>query len=416
MLKNRTQSKILIFLSNMVLMMLSILLTFCLAEFAVRHFLNPPFTAYLDDKREMECDRMLGWRNKSNIVKIDETDGYVHQVVINSAGMHDREHVLRKDKDVFRILVLGDSFVAAEQVTERESSHAVIESVLNALSDSHVRYEVISAGITGWGPAEELMYFRTAGQFYNPDLVLVFWYAGNDLSDVIPDHTRSCSGIGCYSPYFAVCNGRFDTEPWFSVPGISPTKIKCSMVKKTLTSSLNYLYHHSRLYQQLTPLLAQRQSSVKLSFRFSPWLDDNHDEILEYAYQVTDGIFTTLANEANQVGAKTAVIIVSPKEAINSEVLSPREQREMIEQIKIQYPDFSGRINGRLCNLKITTLMKAKGIPVLDLYPAFVKHLRTGGSALYCTRDGHWNVHGNKMAGELVAQWLVDHQLMHISR
>jgi hypothetical protein len=416
MLMNRTQNKILIFLGNIVLMVLSILLTLCLAEFAARYFLNPPFIAYLDDKPESQCDRMLGWRTKSHTVKIDATDGYVHQVVTNSAGMHDREHALHKDKDVFRILVLGDSFVAAEQVTEREGSHSVIESVLNTLSNSHIRYEVISAGESGWGPAQELMYFRTAGHFYNPDLVLVFWYAGNDLSDVIPDHSRSCSGIGCYSPYFAVCNGRFDTEPWFSVPGISPAKTKCSKGAKALTRSLNYLYHQSRLYQQLTPLLAQRQSGVKLSFRFSPWLEDNHDEILEYAYQVTDGIFTTLANEANQVGAKTAVIIVSPKEAINFELLSSRKQLEMIEQIKIQYPSFSGKLNNRLCNQKITKLMTVKSIPVLDLHPAFVKYLRAGGHALYCDKDGHWNVHGNKMAGELIVQWLVNNQLVHFSR
>ena len=87
MLKNWTQSKILIFFSNIVLMVLSILLTLCLAEFAARHLLNPP---YGDDYFEFngtlaECDRMLGWRNKSNTVKIDETEGYVHQVVINSA-------------------------------------------------------------------------------------------------------------------------------------------------------------------------------------------------------------------------------------------------------------------------------------------------------------------------------------------
>jgi len=415
MLKNWTQSKILIFFSNIVLMVLSILLTLCLAEFAARHLLNPP---YGDDYFEFngtlaECDRMLGWRNKSNTVKIDETEGYVHQVVINSAGMHDREHFLKKDKDVFRILVLGDSFVEAKQVAERESSHAVIESVLNALSDSPIRYEVISAGVYMWGTEQELMYFRTAGQFYTPDLVLVFWYA-NDLADVLPDNLRACSGIACSAPYFAVCNGRFDTEPWFSVPGISPTMGKCSTAKKTLTSSLNYLYHHSHLYQQLAPLLLKRQSAVKLASKYSPWLENNHDEILEYAYQVTDGILTTLASEANQVGAKTAVIIVPPKDLVYYEV-PYREQREMIEQIEIQYPDFRERLNHRLCNQKITTLMMAKSITVLDLQPAFVKHLQTGGDALYWDRNNHWNVRGNKMAAELIAKWLLDNQLVHIS-
>ncbi len=407
MLKNWTRSQAVSIGSKIGLMGLSILIALGLVEFAARQFLNPPYSK--DNGNLWQCERTLGWRGKRNTVTTINTEGYVHEVVRNSAGMHDGEHSRQKDKDVFRILVLGDSFVEARQVAEQESSHAVIESFLNAASGSNIRYEVISAGASAWGPAQELMYFRTEGQFYAPDLVLVFWYPANDLSDVLPEHRMTFEGTNCYAPYFAICNGRFDAEPWFSAPGISPTKENCYTVKKILNSVLNYLYHQSRLYQQLEPLFVKNQSSIKYAFEFSPWLENNHDEILDYAYQVTDGIYTNLASEANRSGAKIVVVIIPLKQAVYYELGSPFR-----EQIEIQYPGLKG-VAPRSPNQIITTLMMAKGIHVLDLQPAFVEHLRAGGGVIYWNTDSHWNIPGNQMAGELIARWLVNNQLVPLS-
>ena len=39
-----------------------------------------------------------------------------HEIVTNSVGMRDREHAVGKQDGVFRILVLGDSFMEANQV------------------------------------------------------------------------------------------------------------------------------------------------------------------------------------------------------------------------------------------------------------------------------------------------------------
>src|SRR5688572_24293624 len=176
---NSIQKQISIIGSRVILALLGVSMALVLAEFAARQFLGRPYTE--DNGDLWACERLIGWRGKPHTTTRINTQGYVHEVVRNSAGMHDKEHPIEKAADVFRILVLGDSFVEARQVAGHESSHSILEKALNAAAPANIRFEVISAGASAWGPAQELMYFRTEGQLYQPNLVLAFWYPANDL-------------------------------------------------------------------------------------------------------------------------------------------------------------------------------------------------------------------------------------------
>ncbi len=378
-----------------------------LAEFMARQLPGRPYTE--DNGNLWACDRLVGWRGKRNDTAIIDTEGYIHEVVKNSAGMHDVEHQIEKESNVFRILIIGDSFVEARQVEEDETSHNVIEETLNEFAPSTLKFEVISAGSIAWGPAQELMYFRTEGKYYNPDLVLGFWYPANDLMDILPDHRMTFEGTNCYAPYFAICQGKFDPEPWFSAPGLSPIQGNCSSLKKGMASLLNRLYFSSRLYQRLEPLLVKHQARIRYAYNFSPWLKDSTDPTLVYAYQVTDGIYTQLASEANHIGAKVALVIAPLKEAIYDE-LDPAYHQELVAR----YPELRDG-NPRLPNEKLAEIMTSRGIPMLDLHSPFVTHLKAGGGVLYGHIDTHWNVPGNQLAGKLIAQWLIDEQLVPVA-
>ena len=394
---------------NLILLIFGVALALGLAELAARQLPGRP---YAEDNGDLwACERLVGWRGKPNTNRIVNTQGYEHEVIRNSAGMHDDEHSLAKPDNVFRILVIGDSFVEARQVTTPESSHSVLEETLNATAPPNLSYEVINAGASAWGPAQALMYFRSEGRRYAPDLVVNFWYPANDLSDILPDHRMTFEGTNCYAPYFVRCDQQFDPNPWYSAPGLSPTyKQPCSSLKKATVSFLNWLYFKSRLYQRLEPLLAGHQAKVKYEFEFSPWLENRPDETLDYAYQITDGIFSQLATEAGQIGAKSAIIVVPLKEAVYYELGSPYR-----EQFEAEYPDLKN-VNPELPSQKINALMTPKGVPVLDLQPFFVEHLKRGGGVLYWEVDSHWNVPGNRFSGERVAQWLIEQKLVPAPR
>jgi hypothetical protein len=403
MLKKRASGQIIRLSSRILLVLLGIGFALVVAEFGARQFLGRPYTE--DNGDLWQCDRLLGWRGTPHTSTEINTEGYIHEFVKNSAGMHDQEHQPAKPEGVFRILVIGDSFVEARQVATSQTSSSVLETALNS-NNSNLRYEVISAGASAWGPAQELMYFRSEGKFFSPDLVLGFWYPANDLMDVLPDHRMTFTGTNCYAPYFAICNDSFDPEPWFSSPGISPALNNCSSFKKLAANGLYQLYLHSRLYQHLEPLLARYQPGIIYNFNFSPWLEDPPDPILDYAYTVTDHIYAELNEEMARMGGKAALVIVPVKEALYYEVdLSARQQ------IEARYPRLKDS-NPRLPNQRLIALMEARNIPVLDLQPGFAAHLKGGGGVLYGDVDSHWNIPGNQFVGQLIAQWLIDSHLV----
>ena len=104
-------------------------------------------------------------------------------VQINQEGFRDIEHARAKPEGVTRILVLGDSFIEAMQVP----LEATVARRLQAELDPEAkRIEVISMGISGFGTAGELLLYERLGRAYQPDIVLLNFYVGNDVRNNSP--------------------------------------------------------------------------------------------------------------------------------------------------------------------------------------------------------------------------------------
>jgi hypothetical protein len=99
---------------------------------------------------------------------------------INARGMRaDRDYAYEKPPGTSRIVSLGDSFTIGYEVDVRNTFSSVLEEELRARG---VSVEVLNAGVSGHGTAEELLYLRRELFRYQPDLVLVSFF-GNDLVD-----------------------------------------------------------------------------------------------------------------------------------------------------------------------------------------------------------------------------------------
>src|SRR3989304_9665851 len=106
-------------------------------------------------------------------------------VHINSQGLRDVEHSVAKAPGVFRLLLLGDSYIEALQVPLDQTIGRQLEQRLNS-SGGAQRYEVISMGVSGYGTASQYLYYRERGRNYRPDLVLLALYPGNDVRNNSP--------------------------------------------------------------------------------------------------------------------------------------------------------------------------------------------------------------------------------------
>ena len=104
------------------------------------------------------------------------------RIEIDSDGLRDREYAPGKEDGTFRILVLGDSLTAGLQVPVEETFCKRIERAL-AAERAAPRIEVVNAGISGYGTADELRYLQTFGSRWKPDVVLVAFFCGNDVKN-----------------------------------------------------------------------------------------------------------------------------------------------------------------------------------------------------------------------------------------
>src|SRR5262249_17641440 len=83
----------------------------------------------------------------------------------------------------FRIAVIGDSFVESSGLPEDLSFTRMIEKHLGgcpALGSN--RAEVLNLGVSGYGTAQQYLLLHRAIDF-RPNLVLLVFYAGNDIAD-----------------------------------------------------------------------------------------------------------------------------------------------------------------------------------------------------------------------------------------
>jgi len=100
----------------------------------------------------------------------------------NGAGWRDVEHAEARLAGTTRILVLGDSYVAAFQVPLDSAFSRRLERALNARARPGHRFEVIALGQNGNGTAVEYLTYKNWGVRYDPDVVAVL-FIPNDQAD-----------------------------------------------------------------------------------------------------------------------------------------------------------------------------------------------------------------------------------------
>jgi lysophospholipase L1-like esterase len=389
---------------RLLLVLLSVGITFFALEILVR-FLPPPYGP--DTGPIFSCDHSLGWIGAPNFDGVLEDVNFQQKLVFNSLGMHDTEHALEKPSHTFRILMLGDSFVHAVQVSEETSAHQVLENGLNEQKQTgSFSFEIISGGVVNWGTNQQLIYYREQGRCFQPDLVLLMFYLGNDFSDNLPGNVLTIKGFNCYAPYFALCEGKLNPDPLIYAPGISSLQDNCSPARRILVNSLGWLYQHSRLYQQIEPLLItnrpRREFGQAYPQAFSALYLPNDEAELEQAWQVTLATMTQLQQEVEADGSQLAVALISPEIIIHLGLLSPAEQEVFLKD----NPDFAKAQVDRP-NRRLAEFLNRQKIPFVDLTTPMIEHLAANSIPLYLLGEGHWTVEGNRVAADVLVQWLI---------
>jgi lysophospholipase L1-like esterase len=384
-------------LSGLSLTLLSLCLTLLALEGLVR-LLPPPYEPTTGPI--FSCDNRLGWVGKANLQETLATDSFSQELTFNGLGMHDTDHALEKPPGTFRILMLGDSFVQAIQVAETATAHQVLENILAESGP----VEVISGGVVNWGTNQQLLYYRKQGRQFQPDVVLLMFYIGNDFLDNLPGNGLTIGGVNCYAPYFALCADQLQPTPLAYAPGLNHTQ-DCAALRRLVSDGLGRLYQHSRLYQHIEPFLLAQQPRPSFGQNypsaFSALYLPSDEATLERAWTITLATIAQLQQEVTADGSRLAVAIISPEIAVRLATLSPAEREIFLRD----NPTFAAAAVD-LPNQRLAEFLTAQNISFIDLTGPLVEHLAADQTPLYLLGDGHWTVAGNRVAAEALAGWL----------
>lgn len=154
-------------------------------------FEAPPAAAWKDPAwgdppdRAFRRHRVIGHEHAPQVdvqVRLAEHEGGSFRFRTNNLGLRrDAETAEEKPDGVFRVLVLGDSQTDG-YVNNDESFSSLLEA---QLTSAGWRAEVLNAGVAGYSPAQEYLWYDVHGAALQPDLVIVVFYPGNDALDLL---------------------------------------------------------------------------------------------------------------------------------------------------------------------------------------------------------------------------------------
>lgn len=164
-----------------------------LAELAVRWLgLGPPGeprrVVYRGESREWCCGPEVvqggvhRFESNASFAHCYGKDGCV-TYHINAEGYRGHEFVVEKPADVYRIVILGDSFTFGEGTPDALVYPALLEEALRARRVGGRRIEVLNLGMPGDDARDALGIYRGYGRRLAPDLVVYQWNT-NDFPSV----------------------------------------------------------------------------------------------------------------------------------------------------------------------------------------------------------------------------------------
>lgn len=347
-----------------------------------------------------------------NIPNTSWTNGdkeYRAEVTYNSVGLRDKEYSQQKQTGVFRIAVIGDSFVAGEQVNLESTFSKKLETLLN--KNSQVHYEVINFGVNGYNADSELVLLKEKVKKYSPDLVILTFFF-NDLDGLLNSPLITIEDEQINYIY----KEQFKNESFLIKLGrqvVSNSRLWDYLINKKLARvpNLAITFYHlkAKLLGGETIGDVQNQRSINrwIGYRYySPtcirtFLKNTPRDIAEL-WQEERVVLKEMKNIIGDWNGKLIMVISAAPIQFRKE-----QKDEALKFYGINEKDF----NPVKPNTTLTAILQELDIPVLDLYEV-MKKKESNGQMMHFNQDVHWNKEGHIVVAESLYNFLFKLQLV----
>lgn len=352
-----------------------------------------------------QADEALGWDYVPGAGQWYTSPGeFRNYVQINANGLRDVERTYEKTADSYRILMVGDSFVAGLQVPITQTFTALVETSLRQTVNSQI--ELLNAGIGGYGTDQELRWLRQEGWNYTPDKVILVIYLGNDIAD--NDYELASLAVSTLppKPFFHLANGSLEdagymnnqselsNEGEWSIVGIRRFLQKNSYIFSLASASLTHL-EGQPAFQGILRSLGQGGNEYN---HYYDIFAQTPPPAWERAWELAEKLIETMAQEAAAQGAELGVVLIPHPVQIHQDWWQARLSL---------YPAMSAiEWDLQKPNTRLTNFLTAQAIPYLDLSAPLKEYATQNQTHLFYRSDGHLTVEGNEVAGAAMAAWL----------
>jgi len=332
-----------------------------------------------------DVDPQLGWAPIPGAEGWHTREGRAH-VRITEHGFRGVDVPPGPHPGVLRVAVLGDSYTEAKQVALDEAFHAHAE---RALEGCLGRVEVLSFGVSGYGTAQELLLLRHRVWAWQPDVIVLAFLTGNDVSDNHPALRIS----GDPAPHFRLEGDALTLDESFRDSAWYRERSEGGVLREWRRRS-----RLARLLGGLGRAPRQRQrGELGLSDEvYAPPASPEWEE----AWAWTEATLVQMHREVEALGARFFLVTLTNAVQVDPDPAVRAAHARALDVEDLEYPD-----------RRLAALGERAGFPVLGLVPPLRDHAERTGTHLHGFENttlgsGHWNARGHRVAGEAIGAWL----------
>lgn len=320
-------------------------------------------------------DPIIGYRLQPGARTRFATAEFETGIAINAAGVRDDEELGPKPPGSKRILVLGDSLVLSVQVPFEQTFTEHLERRLNE-AGTDVAYRVVNGGVQGYGPVEQLLFFRRLVADVQPDVVLVTVFVGNDAEEALTSQAK----LATDRPYAEVLRE--------SIVNRLRRTVRRSMVLQVLR--LRIVAAASRFRgTSATPEPPHQSYAANPAPRIARGIAFTRDAIRQ------------LAEEAERAGARTGIVLMPARFQVDDADYG--RLREIVARA-------GGDLRRDAATERFAGALGELGLPMLDLLPPLRQ--APPGPALFFQENVHLTRRGHEVVGDALARFLREQSLV----
>ncbi len=304
-------------------------------------------------------------------------------ILTNRFGFNDRDYPLEKTPGTFRMLVVGDSF---NWVGGREGNYTALLRRMFELRDGY-RVEVINVGYPMTHTGEQLAMLEKYGLQYNPDLVVLGFFVGNDFVDADPDRKR----IVLNDLYMDISRRR--ELRVLGYPIIPRSRLRLFIEQKyQIYRELRKAGREGHGLQEQQGTFSE-ETYLGIERARLEFFNSSPSRVKDLQANVAYALHSIAEMDALLKARKIKLIVAMyPDEVQVNEALL----KAVVERFRLRREDYDLALGQNL----LRAWLESCGIPFID----FLDRFRAEGRArdLYIPRDTHWNRAGNQLAAELL--------------